>query len=514
MSNQRLGHNGRWKKPFDHLTNQLKTNYQGGLIMPLRIANNISAMNTQRWLAASDSGMKVSLERLSSGYRINKAADDAAGLAISQAFRADIASFKVASRNASEASALLQVAEGGMDQIGNMLTRLKELATQASSANAGQSERDKIDAEGSALLSEIDRIANSSKYGSTSLLDGTFGSTMAAGTFTFSSAAVDGEGVYGNLTHTYEAAGTGQGDGIFSTAFINALDTSMAMTGTWTFSSTAGGVLLLGNGSVTETITVATWSAATGDQTLSFANLGLTITTTSNTVDQAFTLTWAGDTSFTVIETGLTSLDVTGASSGTYTFSAASATEVALGNGTITQTVDGLTIGASNTINFDKLGVTFTLGAKYTENDLEDAQFVVTSTGSGGNTFQIGAENNSDNRISITVGGATQTDLGLTSLDLSSAANAQAALDLVDTAISSLTSTRGDVGAYMNRLSYAASNLATTIENQQAAESVIRDVDMASEMTAFTKNQILLQAGTAMLAQANMAPQQVLSLFG
>ena len=476
--------------------------------MGMRIANNIPAMNAHRWLGVSDAGLTKSLERLSSGYRINKAADDAAGLAISQAFRANIASFKVASRNTSEASALLQVAEGGMDQIGNMLTRLKELATQASSANAGQSERDKIDAEAQALLAEIDRIANSSKYGSTSLLDGTFGSAMDAGTFTHSAAAVDGTGVYGDLTHTYSAGGTA----VHSTAFVTALDTNMAMTGTWTFSATAGGVLLVGNGAVTETITVGAYTTTTGARALEFANLGLTVSTLSGST--ILSLAFAGDSTIVVKETGLTSLDVTGATSGTYIFSGAVANAVALGNGTITQTISGLTLGASNTVNFDKLGITFTLGANYSENDLEHAQFVVTATGGTGNTFQIGADNDSDNRISITIGGARQADLGVTALDLSSSANAQAALDLVDTAISSLTSTRGDVGAYMNRLGYAAANLATTIENQQAAESVIRDVDMALEMTMFTKNQILLQAGTAMLAQANMAPQSVLSLFG
>jgi flagellin len=143
--------------------------------MGLRIANNISAMNTHRWLGVADTGLNKSLERLSSGYRINRAADDAAGLAISQGFRANIASFKVASRNTSEASALLQVAEGGMDQIGNMLTRLKELATQAASANSGSSEKAKIDAEADQLITEIDRIANSTKYGSTELLNGNFG---------------------------------------------------------------------------------------------------------------------------------------------------------------------------------------------------------------------------------------------------------------------------------------------------------------------------------------------------
>ncbi len=124
--------------------------------MGFRIQNNIAAMNAQRNLNISDAAMSKSLERLSSGYRINSAKDDAAGLAISQQFRADIASYKVAGRNVSEANSLVQVAEGGMDQIGNMLTRLKELATQAASANAG-SNLDKINAEGNELIKEIDR---------------------------------------------------------------------------------------------------------------------------------------------------------------------------------------------------------------------------------------------------------------------------------------------------------------------------------------------------------------------
>ena len=475
--------------------------------MALRIVNNLAAMNTQRWLSVADAGMKRSLERLSSGYRINKAADDAAGLAISQAFRANIASFKVASRNTSEAAALLQVAEGGMDQIGNMLTRLKELATQASSANVGASERTKIDAEGNALLSEIDRIANSSKYGSTSLLDGTFGAAKAAGTYTYSTS--DGFAVYGDMTHAYSVAGTANGQ--FSGSYIAALDTTASMSGTWTFSAT-GTALLIGNGSVTGTITVADYSTTTGDRTLSFANLGLTITTLSGTDN--LSIAFGVNTTITLKETGLTSLGVTGAASGTYTFSVGVANAIALGNGTITQTISDLTIGSANSLNFDKLGVTFTLGTLYTDSDLEDVHFVVTDTGSGGNTFQIGSENNANNQISITVAGTRKSDLGLTDLDLATTANAQIALDLIDTAIGSLAGSRGDIGASMNRLSYASANLATTIENQQAAESVIRDVDMADEMTTFTKNQILLQAGTAMLAQANMAPQQVLALFG
>lgn len=142
--------------------------------MGLRIQNNIEAMNAHRQLGISSVNMSKSLERLSSGFRINKAADDAAGLAISSAFRADIASFKVASRNATEANALLQVAEGAADQIGNMLVRLKELATQAASANAG-SNTDKIDDEKTKLLAEIDKIAQSTEYADTALINGTYG---------------------------------------------------------------------------------------------------------------------------------------------------------------------------------------------------------------------------------------------------------------------------------------------------------------------------------------------------
>jgi len=147
--------------------------------MGLRIQNNLAAINAHRNLTLADSNLSKSLERLSSGYRINRAADDAAGLAISQGFRADIASFKVAARNASEASSLLQVAEGALDQIGGMLTRLKELATQAASANAG-SNLGKIEDEANKLLSEIDRIANTTEYADTALIKGSFGVTYKA----------------------------------------------------------------------------------------------------------------------------------------------------------------------------------------------------------------------------------------------------------------------------------------------------------------------------------------------
>jgi len=371
--------------------------------MGLRIQHNIAAMNAHRNLSVADSGLGKSLERLSSGYRINKAADDAAGLAISQQFRADIASFKVASRNTSEAASLLQVAEGAMDQIGNMLTRLKELATQAASANAGAN-LDKINAEGNALITEIDRIAESTEYADTKLINGTFGVGISAGS---TATATDG---------VSNASGMVAGE-------------------TYTISTAAGS----GAGIVAVTIT-------TGDG--------------SQTVN-AVTAPGSGETS---------------------------------------------------TVNFSSFGLDITFNDNLTSG--VGTAGTIIGEDSGNSTFQVGAENDSYNRISVSIGNATASTLGLTADQLDNATTAQTFLGTVDTAVSTLAGARGDIGASQNRLQYSYANLSVTIENVQAAESVIRDVDMASEMTMFTKNQILLQAGTAMLAQANMAPQSVLSLFG
>ncbi|MBW1961902.1 MAG: flagellin [Deltaproteobacteria bacterium] len=368
--------------------------------MGLRIQNNISAMNTHRQLSISDAGLSKSLERLSSGYRINRAADDSAGLAISQSFRADIASFKVASRNASEASSMLQVAEGALDQIANMLTRLKELATQAASANSG-SNLSKIDAEADQLKLEIERIADSTEYADTKLIDGSYGVTYKNATAAAVSSATGFNSISGMTTDEH-------------------YDIATEVTGT-------AGTMVLTTGSSSETV-YFTKPSGSSTQDVYFASVGVTITVNTN----------------------------------------------------VSSSMDGS----------------------------------ITAGSAGHSAFQIGAENTTNDRLTITLGNAQQAGLGITNLDLGTASNAQAAIATIDTAIGSLNTIRGNIGSYMNRLSYASANLASTIENVQASESVIRDIDMAAEMAEFTKNQILLQAGTAMLAQANMAPQVVLQLLG
>lgn len=366
--------------------------------MALRIAHNIAAMNTHRWLSAADEAMAKNLNRLSSGYRINSGADDAAGLAVSQQFRADIASFRVASRNASEANALLQVADGALDQIGNILTRLKELATQASSANVSSTNRAKLNAEFNKLVLEANRIANSTQYAGNKLIDGTYG--VAASTW--SSQGTTGRSVVGlKVDETYS-------------------------------------ITVSDNGS--------TWSVTVTTGVGSEKKMNITDPSGDGTVD----------------------------------------------------------------VYFQLHGITITFDAS-----MAAGTGHITAASSGSSVFRVGSTENSEDEIALSLDDTTtgSSGLNIANLDISTVSGAETAMTSINTAISTLTSRRGAVGAYMNRLSYAAANLATVIENSQAAESVIRDVDMAAEMTEFTKNQILTQAGTAMLAQANLSAQTILTLF-
>ena len=377
--------------------------------MSLRIRTNIPALNTHRQLSISSTNMAKSLERLSSGYRINRAADDAAGLAIAGKLRTNIRSFVKAAENTAQATSMLQVGEGGMDQIENIVNRLKELATQAASTNTDTNGRSRLNDEFIALVSEIDRIAESTKYGTTNLINGNFGAEVTSGN----------NGGQISASHGIASAG---------------------------------------------------------------------------------------------------SIDVSGhigASGAAYTITDGNNDGITLSNGLVSQTITIAT--GAQTINFDRLGIKVTVDSAYDDDaDLNNGVFTVTNATQN---VQVGTTNDSNDMVALTMGNLSTDQTwncanALTNWGVDTVAKAQLALNSIDTAISYVTEQRGDLGALQNRLGYAAANLATTIENVSASESVIRDVDMAMEMSTFTKNQILMQAGTAMLSQANMAPQQVLGLFG
>ncbi len=379
--------------------------------MALRVNTNVAALNAHRQLTNTDMRMSKSMERLSSGYRINKASDDAAGLSIANRLRTNVRSLTVASRNVTEAKSMITTAEGAANQVEGILERMKELATQSASDNAA-TDRSKIQSEFTALLSEVDRIVNDTEYQGTALIKGTFGNEISS-----ASGA--------NFT---AANGATQSD-------INA---GGAQAGTYTVTSTVAGELDL-------TLTDA------GGDTVSSQSVKLTA------VGGAFT---------------------------------------------------------DQTVNFDKLGISINLGSDYAEDDLNGGTITV-AEGACGGVFQVGSSNSqAADSIGVNLGDMQSTTLGINGIDLTTRSGASAALATIDSAINTVNDRLGDMGAAINRMDYTFSNLQVSIENFSASESVIRDVDMAAEMVNFTKNQILSQAGTAMLAQANMSSQGVLSLIG
>lgn len=384
----------------------------------MRIGNNISAMNTLNRLTVNNSMLSKSLEKLSSGSAINRAADNAAGLAISEKMRAQIAGLEQASKNAQDGISLVQTAEGALDQTHSALRRMYTLAMQSKNGTITAEDRQKIQDEINARINEIDRVAATSNFNGIKLFDGSLDATTAA--------------QYPKATATI--GGTESG----ATVAIDAGVTTNAMK----------------------------------DQFVEALSKGLT------------------------------------AKHGNVTLTGVDGYEYSFDNQTITVKIEGgATLGTVTLANTLETGesatITFTGGSK-TGKPLE---------------LQIGATADAADKIDVTIGKMdAKTLLGLgdteTTLDMSTAEKASEAIGKINAAIERVSSQRASLGAVQNRLEQTIENLSTTAENMSAAESRIRDVDMAKEMTTFTKYSILSQAAQAMLAQANALPQGVLQLLG
>jgi flagellin len=402
--------------------------------MGLRINQNIAATNAYRNLSVNDSQMQKSLEKLSSGFRINRAADDAAGLSISEGLRAQIGGLKVAVRNAQDGVSVVQTAEGALTETHAILQRMRDLAVQASNGGSQDSKaQEAADKEFGELKTELDRIANTTAFGQQKLLNGNYGSSYQS---------------------TASTAAAFTGVTVDATAAKNQFDLTATVNGS----------------SHTVTVTLpgaAAETYSTADAYVKAVNAGIR--------SQLQALGGSGD------EVQFNSkLDPNGAGVSFY-FSGKDAFQV--GN------LDAATVLA---------GVS--------------AQNVNTVTGSGG-VFQVGANNSSNERISVVIDRMDTQGLQLTGVDLTSTAHAESAVDSLDDAIKTVSTTRAKLGAYQNRFEHTINNLNVAVENLSASESRIRDTDMAQEMVQFTRSQILSQAGTAMLAQANQAPQSVLQLL-
>jgi flagellin len=392
------------------------------------IVTNVAALNGNRNLNNTNMKMGKVLEKLSSGYRINRAADDAAGLGISEKMRAQIRGNSQAIRNAQDGISMIQTAEGAMDEIHSILQRMRELGVQAANDTYDSAARTSIGTELVQLRSEIDRISNATNFNGQSLLTGALTGTLGGAT--------------GTDLIVNDAVGA---------AIATSIEVAGAKPATYTFSSAGAGLITLTSSTgAAQQISIGA-IAANGTQTLDFNQLGVKITLNST----------AGETAANLI-TALTA--------------AADDTIVVTGSGSA-----ALQVGA-NTSAYDSMNVSF--------NDTRATQ----ATG-----------------LNLLTGGGVDWTSSATLVASNTAS--QAFINQIDTAITTLNTRRSDLGAAQNRLEHTVNSLGVAVENLTASESRIRDADVAALSSQMASNQILQQAGTAVLAQANQASQSVLTLL-
>lgn len=414
------------------------------------INHNLAAMNTYRQYSINNNAASSSLEKLSSGLRINSAADDAAGLAISEKMRAQIRGLDQASTNAQDGISLIQTAEGALNETESILQRMRELSVQSANDTATDDDRQSIQDEMDQLTSEIDRISNTTQFNTKNLLDGSMG------------AAVNTAVANVNANGAIEDTGTAlSADSSLLTALTDSDGNSLGITAgdTVTVSYVIDGT------TVENTITVAAGT--------DLADLG----TTDGTADDANT-----------------AVSVAG---GALVFTASAAGK--------TGAIHGLTITVK-----DSSGDTRTAASDTLSNFSETTQAADVQQ-DGRATFQIGA--NTGQNMTIAINDMSASALGVSGLQVSTQSQSDVAINVIDEAIQKVSSERSKLGAYQNRLEHTINNLDTSSENLSSAESRIRDVDMAEEMMNYQKTNILQQAATAMLAQANQQPQNVLTLL-
>ncbi|SFK79577.1 flagellin N-terminal helical domain-containing protein [Brevibacillus centrosporus] len=381
----------------------------------MRINHNISALNTHRALSANTANSSKSLEKLSSGLRINRAGDDAAGLAISEKMRGQIRGLDMAQKNSQDGISLIQTAEGALTETHSILQRMRELAVQSSNDTNTNTDRAELQKEIDQLIQEVDRIASTTEFNTQKLLNG------------------DKSGI----------------NTAASSVVINEKTSDI----------------------------FASVKASGGASTVADASYNVRVSEKKGT--SSFKIEWTdqkGNTASTVIN-------------------GSAATSFAIGGATLGVK---LSLSALTTLS---IGKEATITARKAVNDVTDSSL----------TYQIGANSSQTMRVSIEDMSAKALKVDGISVKTSSAA--EASISAINKAIEDVSTQRAKLGAFQNRLEHTINNLGAASENLSAAESRIRDVDMAKEMMDFTKNNILTQAAQAMLAQANQQPQGVLQLL-
>ena len=486
----------------------------------MRIQHNIAALNSYRNLTGNNSAVSKNLEKLSSGYRINRAGDDAAGLAISEKMRAQITGLNTAQKNAQDGVSLVQTAEGALTEVHSMLNRMVELADQSANGTYDNPvDRANLQKEIASLKDEIDRIADSTNFNGINLLDGSLStkkldlnkaSTLGgqaitvqenaavATTSEFSVGAGDGK------EHTLTVEYADENGKLHSVDLKYKSDKADAANSTKSIKDAIAKSELASVFDIAETgnkFTLTSKVAGEGGAKLT------AIKTTDKTQDAAKigTVTEGKNATVTAQGGAIQDGDKITLNGKTYQFVKDVDTEVADGATAVLIGKDS----ANTMVNLNKALESAGIEATIAGNDIT---FAALNNGKG-LTLQIGDTSEDFNQMTVSVGDMHTVALGIADIDISTQAGAKAAVDKIKSAINSVSSTRGDLGAIQNRLEHTINNLSVTSENMTAAESRIRDVDMANEMMAYTKNNILVQSSQAMLAQANQLPQGVLQLL-
>ncbi|MCM1343135.1 MAG: hypothetical protein NC246_04815 [Muribaculaceae bacterium] len=513
-------------------------------------------MNSNRMLGLTTKSQAKSTEKLSSGYKINRAADDAAGLAISEKMRKQVRGLTQASTNAQDGISAVQTAEGALTEVHDMLQRMNELAVKSANGTNSEDDRSYIQSEINALIDEIDRVSETTKFNEIYLLKGDEDAgtkdvySYKKVTTPASAGLVAGKTVVDAAGQTLDEDGIAQakedGDKIYTTAPT----AQTAATTSYTAASLTAGTALYKAGEVTA-VDVTTIFDVADDGTVSLkdgVSLASGYTTTaggaSTDLSAANVTTFATGTA--AVYTGVTAGDQSGlyAKDGTTELTETEAKAALKKGDTLYSTAydpgveaeEGVdytytpeTTGKAQLYNKDGKAVAAADIAKmveegeklYTDKAGKDevadlTQYTETEPVAEDLVFSlhVGADSTDNNKIEVTIASMSAAGIGVKGLDVSSEDTATAAIDTISEALKQVSKQRSDLGAIQNRLEHTINNLDNVVENTTSAESLIRDTDMATEMVKYANNNILAQAGQAMLAQANQANQGVLSLLG
>jgi len=482
--------------------------------MALNVISNYAANVAHRNLSVNDRMTTASLSKLSSGSRVVSAKDDAASLAIGSRLNAEVQAQKQAQVNAIQATSMLQIADGAMSKVSDILVRMKTLAVQAGSGQLSSTERSFLDTEYQSLLSEVDRIAADTEFNGTALVNGSTTTTTAL------NSQAD--------TNNYVQAADGF-------AAVD-LDSSVGADALLVSYDSSTNVLTVSNltEGTSQGIDIGSTAVAVNDtQVVDFSSLGVTITLNS-AFDKTSDINPSNTTTVTSGAINNVQISLSDSSTSIQNLSSISGSIVATDTDAVVLTIGAFTgsfagDAGSKTVNLsDGAGADFTLtfdvtsamtsGGANGSISVGDLGALVFGNSSSSNTtsftYKLGTGNTTNvDDVTISVSGISTSALSLSGGDITDVTNANTASTAVTAAINTLNTARSGVGAAQNRLEFASDNLSSTIENSEAARSNLMDLDVASEMTNFTAKQILVQVGVSMLAQANQLPQNLMQLF-